>query len=79
MLLYSVYEINDFAILQSKLLDLQENNWSVEVTPISNSNGDIKKYFLFCKKLQPKKSIPEKNIVHNTDIKLTKFFNKDEN
>jgi hypothetical protein len=76
MIQYCCYEIRDFELLQSKLDDLEKNEWNIDVTPFANNEGIITTYFVFCKKLKSKekKASPIKDL--NSELKLTSFYKK---
>lgn len=59
--------------MQSKLEDLEKENFLVELTPIFNSKGEIKKYFIFAKKSVVNKVPIKKEFEINKLDKITKF------
>lgn len=60
--------------MQNKLSDLERDNYLVEITPISNSNGEIKKYFVFGRKSVSSKTPPKKEFENNKPEKLKQFY-----
>lgn len=71
---YTVYEVNSFELLQSKLEDLENESFLVELTPISNSKGEITKYVIFGKKSVTNKISFKKEFENNKSSKLLKFY-----
>jgi len=71
---YDVFEVNSFELLQSKLEDLETSGASVEVTPIINSSGEIRKYFIFSKRIARQPYTKRAEFKNNSDVKLSKFY-----
>lgn len=58
------------------MADLERENYLVEITPISNDNGEITKYFIFAKKSAPVKQKSKVEFENNKSEKLLKFYGK---
>lgn len=56
------------------MADLERENYLVDITPISNNNGEISKYFVFAKKSILPSQTPKKEFENNKSDKLTEFY-----